>query len=102
MPLDESDWEELGPSKSQIAIMRDCLENNAPQAYTLEEIADETEVVMASSSGGQIPLGSGEQGLAHAIGRVYLELLAEPLVEDPNVERRADSSGTEYYRYSIE
>jgi hypothetical protein len=102
MPLDESDWEQLGPSKSQIAIMRDFLENNAPQAYTLEEIADETEVVMASSSGGQIPLGSGEQGLAHAIGRVYLELLAEPLVEDANVERRADNSGIEYYRYNAE
>jgi hypothetical protein len=102
MPLDESDWEELGPSKSQIAIMRDFLEDNAPQAYTLEEIADETEVVMASSSGGQIPLGSSEQGLAQAIGRVYLELLAEPLVEDLHVERRADSSGTEYYRYSTE
>jgi hypothetical protein len=102
MPLDESDWEELGPSKSQIAIMRDFLEDNAPQAYTLEEIADETEVVMASSSGRQIPLGSGERGLAQAIGRVYLELLAEPLVEDPHVERRADSSGTEYYRSSAE
>jgi hypothetical protein len=56
MPLDESAWEELGPSKSQIAIMRDFLEDNAPQAYTLEEIADETEVVTASSSGGQISL----------------------------------------------
>jgi hypothetical protein len=102
MPLDESAWEQLGPSKSQIAIMRDFLEDNAPQAYTLEEIADETEVVTASSSGGQIPLSSGEQGLAQAIGRVYLELLAEPLVEDSNVERRADSSGIEYYRYSTE
>jgi hypothetical protein len=102
MPLDESDWEQLGPSKSQIAIMREFLADNAPQAYTLEEIADETEVVMASSSGGQIPLSSGEQGLAHAIGRVYLELLAEPLVEDASVERRADSSGIEYYRYNAE
>jgi hypothetical protein len=102
MPLDESAWEQLGPSKSQIAIMRDFLEDNAPQAYTLEEIADETEVVTASSSGGQIPLSSTEQGLAHAIGRVYLELLAEPLVEDSTVERRADSSGIKYYRYSAE
>lgn len=102
MPLDESDWEQLGPSKSQIAIMREFLADNAPQAYTLEEIADETEVVTASSSGGQIPLSSPEQGLAQAIGRVYLELLAEPLVEDSTVERRADSSGIEYYRYNAE
>ena len=102
MPLDDADWEELGPSKSQIAIMRDFLEDNAPQAYTLEEIADETEVITASSSGGQVPVGSGEQSLAQAIGRVYLELLAEPLVEDPSVERRADSSGTEYYRFNAE
>ena len=55
---------------------------------------------MASSSGGQVPMSSTEQSLAQAIGRVYLELLAEPLVEDDNVERRADSSGVEYYRYS--
>jgi hypothetical protein len=100
MPLDDAEWEQLAPSKSQIPIMRDFLEDNAPQAYTLEEIADETEVVTASSSGGQIPLSSTEQGLAHAIERVYLELLAEPLVENPHVERRADSSGTEYYRFS--
>lgn len=92
----------MAPSKSQMAIIRDFLEDNAPEAYTLEEIADETEVVTASSSGGQIPVGSGEQGLAQAIGRVYLELLVEPLVEDPTVERRADSSGTEYYRFSPE
>jgi exopolyphosphatase/pppGpp-phosphohydrolase len=45
---------------------------------------------------------SSDQQAAHAIGRVYLELLAEPLVEDSNVERRADSSGTEYYRYTAE
>jgi hypothetical protein len=98
--LDEADWEQLAPSKSQIAIMREFLADNAPQAYTLEEIADETEVIAASSSGGQVPLSSTGHGLASAIGRVYLELLAEPLVEDANIERRADSSGTEYYRYS--
>ena len=102
MPLDDSDWEQLVPSKSQIAIMRGFLEDNAPQAYTLEEIANETEVITASSSGGQVPVGSGEQGLAQAIGRAYLELLAEPLVEDSNVERRADNSGVEYYRYNTE
>jgi hypothetical protein len=102
MPLADAEFEQLASSKSQIAIMRDFLEDNAPKAYTLEEIADETEVVTASSSGGQIPVGRGEQGLAQAIGRVYLELLAEPLVEDPTVERRADSSGTEYYRFSPE
>ena len=102
MPLDDSEWEQLAPSKSQIAIMRDFLEDNAPQAYTLEEIADETEVITASSSGGQVPVGSGVEGLTHAIGRVYLELLAEPLVENSAVERRADNSGTEYYRYSTE
>ena len=82
--------------------MCDFLEDNAPKAYTLEEIADETEVIMASSSGGQISMSSTEQGLAQAIGRVYLELLAEPLVEGSNLERHADSSGVEYYRYSAE
>lgn len=102
MPLDDSDWEQLAPSKSQIAIMHDFLEENASQAYTLEEIADHTEVVTASSSGGQILLGGTDGGLAHAFGRVYLELLAEPLVETSNVKRRTDSSGTEYYRYTAE
>ena len=82
--------------------MRDFLEDNSSQTNTLEEIADQTEVVTASSSGEQVPLGSAEYGLAQAISRVYLELLAEPFVEDPNVERRADSSGTEHYRFSAE
>ncbi|HET7323037.1 MAG TPA: hypothetical protein VFJ06_01770 [Halococcus sp.] len=100
MPLDDSEWEQLAPSKSQIAIMRDFLEDNPSQAYTLEEIADETEVVTASSTGGQFTLGSSDYGLAAAIGRVYLELLVEPLVEDPVVERRTDNTGTEYYRYT--
>ncbi|UOO96740.1 hypothetical protein MUK72_14425 (plasmid) [Halococcus dombrowskii] len=47
-------------------------------------------------------MSSTEQGLAQAIGRVYLELLAEPLVEGSSLERHADSSGVEYYRYSAE
>ncbi len=82
--------------------MRDFLEDNPSQAYTLEEIADETEVVTASSTGRQLTLGSSDYGLAAAIGRVYLELLVEPLVEDPTVERRTDNTGTEYYRYTGE
>lgn len=102
MPLDNADWEELAPSTSQIAIMREFLTDNSSQAYTLEEIADETEVVTASSSGGYLTVGSSDHGLAAAIGRVYLELLAEPLVEDTTVERRTDNTGTEYYRYTAE
>lgn len=102
MPLDDSEWEQLAPSTSQIAIMREFLADNPSQAYTLEEIAAETEVVTASSTGGELRIGSSDQSLAAAIGRVYLELLAEPLVEDSTVERRTDNAGTEYYRYTGE
>lgn len=102
MPLDESDWKQLGPSKSQIAIMRDFLEDNAPQAYTLEEIADETEVVMASSSGGQIPMSSPGAGSRPGNRASLSRTVGRAVVEDANVERRADSSGVEYYRYNVE